>query len=142
MGDVEQAIVAPTSRWGQRLLFMATACYAVVLVVATHYPRPQEILQRVGAEHVFDKTQHLVAYGVLGLLTAATLASRGHWTFRNVLLLLTGLALFGALDEVTQPLFARFADPLDWGADCVGIAGGVLAVAAGAALARRGAATR
>jgi VanZ family protein len=134
MADVQQTIVPQPRRRLQRLLSMATAGYAIVLVIATHYPRPQEILLRLGAENVLDKTQHLVAYGGLGLLAAATLAAWGRWTLWNVFLLLAALVLFGVVDEVTQPLFARFADPLDWVADCAGLTSGVLAVAVGVAL--------
>jgi VanZ family protein len=39
------------------------------------------------------------------------------------------LAAFGAVDEITQPLFGRTADVLDWAADCAGIAVGLLLVA-------------
>jgi len=117
------------SRRLQRPLALATACYVVVLVAATHYPRPQEILERFGGNAPTDKTMHVVAYGVLGLLAAATLAAWGHWRLRNVFLVMVALALFGALDEATQPFFDRLADPLDWVGDCVGIVGGVLAVA-------------
>ena len=140
MADVQQTLVPPPRRQLQRLLSMATAGYAMVLVIATHYPRPQEILLSLGAENVLDKTQHLVAYGGLGLLAAATLAAWGRWTLWNVFLLLAALALFGGVDEVTQPLFARCADPLDWAADCAGLTSGVLAVAV--ALLGRGAAAR
>ena len=67
------------SRRLQRPLALATACYVFVLLAATHYPRPQEILERFGGNAPTDKTMHVVAYGVLGLLAAATLAAWGHW---------------------------------------------------------------
>lgn len=134
MGYVEEAIAPPTSRRLHRLLSLATVCYAVVLVIATHYPKPQEILLRLGAGGTSDKTQHVVAYAVLGLLAAATLGASGRWKLGNVLALMAALALFGCVDEVTQPLFARHADALDWLSDCAGILAGVLAAAAGMAL--------
>lgn len=134
MGDMERAIGSSAGPRLRRLLSLATAGYAIALAVATHYPRPQEILVRLGAGGVTDKTQHVVAYTVLGLLAAATLASWNRWALRNLVLLLGVLALFGAIDEVTQPLFGRMADPADWVGDCVGIVAGLLVAAVGVAV--------
>ncbi|MFM8708287.1 MAG: VanZ family protein, partial [Planctomycetia bacterium] len=117
---MERAIGSSAGPRLRRLLSLATAGYAIALAVATHYPRPQEILVRLGAGGVTDKVQHVVAYTVLGLLAAVTLASWNRWALRNLVLLLGVLALFGAIDEVTQPLFGRMADPADWVGDCVG----------------------
>jgi VanZ family protein len=134
MDPVQRSTNPFTGRRLRRLLALATAGYAVALVVATHYPRPQEILLRIGAGGVADKTQHVVAYTVLGLLAAATLASWNRLTFGNLVVLLGALALFGVFDEVTQPVFGRMADPADWVADCVGIVAGVLVAAVGVAV--------
>lgn len=136
MGEVERARGSSIGLRLRRLLSLATAAYAIALVVATHYPRPQEVLLRLGAEGVTDKTQHVVAYTVLALLAAATVASWNRWTIWNGVVLLGALALFGALDEVTQPVFGRIADPADWVGDCVGIVAGVLAVAVCVAVVR------
>jgi VanZ family protein len=133
MVESESETVFPIGHRLRLPLAWATACYVVVLVIGTHYPRPGELLSQVGAAGTPDKTLHVVAYGVLGLLAAATLAAWGRWTWRNLLLLAGGLALFGVVDEATQPLFERFADFFDWVADCEGIAIGLVAVAAGRA---------
>jgi VanZ family protein len=105
---------------------LATVGYTALLVFATHYPKPQDL---VGAELPPDKLLHFVAYGGLGFLCAGTLAATGRWSFRNLLLLAAGLCLFAAVDEITQPLpwFRRSADPLDWASDCLGIVAGMAA---------------
>jgi VanZ family protein len=131
-----------TTGWPTRLLAAATGAYACVLVFATHYPRPEELL---GRHHPSDKTLHFLAYGVLAGLAAATLATTTRWLPRGIARLAAGLAVFGALDEVTQPLFSRAADPLDWVYDCIGIGAGlaiVMACTAAVTAALRGAAPR
>jgi len=122
-----------TTGWPTRLFGAATAVYACVLVFMTHYPRPEEFDKLLG--HTPDKTLHFLAYGVLAGLAAATLATSGRWAARWIARLAAGLAAFGMLDEVTQPFFSRAADPLDWVYDCIGIAAGLVIVAACAAAA-------
>lgn len=118
------------------VLAMATTAFALALVFATHYPKPEELL---GRRLPPDKTLHFAAYAMLTTLAAATLAAAGRWTPTVLGRLGAGLAIFGLLDEATQPLFARSAEPLDWVFDCVGIATGLLVVAlVVAAVHRRG----
>jgi len=112
-----------------RLLSLATAAYVCVLAYATHHPRPQELIGE-GPDVPSDKSLHVMAYFVLGLLSSATLAAWRRWTLGNVVGLAVGLLVFGAADEITQPLFGRFADVADWFADCRGVLAGILAVAA------------
>ncbi|NCX97690.1 MAG: VanZ family protein [Planctomycetia bacterium] len=110
-----------------------TAAYTGVLVFATHYPRPEQLL---GTNLPADKTLHFLAYGALGLLAAALVAVSGRWSARRVAALAAGLAAFAAIDEVTQPWFGRSADPLDWVYDLIGLAAGIAAIAALNALLR------
>lgn len=119
-----------------RLLALATTAYVCVLVYATHHPRPQALIGE-GPGTPSDKALHLWAYSVLGLLSAATLAAWRPWTIRAAGALTAGLFAFGAADEITQPLFGRYADFRDWIADCGGSVAGVLAIAALVAVARR-----
>ena len=112
-------------RYRSSVLTAATAAYTAVLVAATHYPKPERL---VGRNPPSDKLLHFIAYGVLGTLAAAALRSRGRWSGRTLAALAGGLAVFAAIDELTQPFFAREADPLDWVFDCIGIAGGILLV--------------
>ena len=124
------------SRWPFRLAATATVAYTCVLVFATHYPKPQELL---GANAPSDKTLHVLAYFVLATLVGLTLAAAGRWTGGGVARAAIGMAIFGALDEATQPLpwFRRAADPLDWVFDLGGIALGLTMIAVLVALARR-----
>jgi VanZ family protein len=112
--------------WVARLLVAATTAYTLVLVFATHYPKPEELL---GPKALPDKLLHLLAYATLAILAGATLVMSGHWSLRGVAGLAAMLAAFGALDEITQPFFSRDAEPLDWVYDCGGIAAGLLFVA-------------
>jgi VanZ family protein len=113
----------------QRLFSLATAAYVCVLVYATHHPRPQELIG-AGPGVPSDKSLHFIAYFVLGVLASATLAAWRRWTLGDVVGLALGLLLFAAADEITQPLFGRFADVADWFADCRGVLAGILAMAA------------
>jgi len=109
-----------------RGLAALTAAYTMVLVWATHYPKPEQFL---GANPPSDKTLHLLAYGALALLAAGTIALAGRWTAARGAGLGAALAAFAVVDELTQPLFARDAEPLDWVFDCLGIGIGIAAVA-------------
>jgi VanZ family protein len=117
-----------------RLLAAALAAYMGLLVFATHYPRPEELL---GPNPPSDKTLHFVAYAVLAVLAAATWLTARRTASRGIATLAIALAAFGAVDEVTQPFFRRHADPLDWVYDCIGIAIGITLVAVSAAVIRR-----
>jgi VanZ family protein len=103
-------------------LFGLTACYSLLLVWATHHPKPENLL---GPNPPSDKALHFMAYGVLGFLMAATLAASRHWSRRNAVVLAVALALAAVIDESTQPLFGRAAEVLDWVFDLIGIAGGM-----------------
>jgi VanZ family protein len=131
-------MTSAATRWGSALV---NAAYAVVLVFATHYPRPDELVPQIAL--VSDKLLHFAAYGVLGSLTMATfLAWRGAPRPAAIAGLFAGLALFAVGDEVTQPLFSRAAEPLDWVADCLGLAVGMLVTGMAVAAAVRLAASR
>lgn len=104
-----------------RLATWALAAYAAVLFTATHVPLPPGVLDRGPS----DKTLHLAAYFVLGLLSAARLRLRGRsgrvwiaWWF--------GLLAVAAGDELTQPWVGRIADWQDWLADAIGTSAALL----------------
>ena len=111
-----------------RVLAAGSLGYTAVLVFLTHYPKPQDLL---GEDLPPDKMLHFLAYGVLGFLVTAAVVTRGRWSWRTAGLTALALAGFAALDEVTQPLFGRSAEPLDWIWDLAGLAAGIVAVAAG-----------
>jgi VanZ family protein len=105
-----------------RPLAALTGAYTGLLVFATHYPKPEQLL---GTNLPSDKTLHFLAYGALGLLAAALVAVSGRWSAQRVAALAAGLVAFAAIDEVTQPWFGRFAEPLDWVYDLIGLAAGI-----------------
>jgi VanZ family protein len=121
------------SRWPFRLAATATVAYTVVLVFATHYPKPQELL---GTNAPSDKTLHVLAYAMLAGLVGLTLVAAGRWTGGAIARVAVGMAIFGVIDEITQPLpwFRRAADPLDWAFDLGGVALGLTAVAVAVAV--------
>lgn len=119
----EAAFFAVFRRGG--LVFLAAA-YAITLVLATHYPKPEQLLGRYG--HA-DKLLHVVAYFLLAVFVATAVWGAGRWSRRAAVVVAIALAGFGAIDEITQPLFGRTADVLDWAADCAGISAGILLVA-------------
>lgn len=107
-------------------LCAVTVGYAAVLVWATHHPKPGDLL---GPNPPPDKLLHFGAYGVLGFLVAATVASSGRWSRRTAVILAVCLALAGGVDEATQPMFGRSADALDWVYDIIGLFAGIAALA-------------
>ncbi len=99
--------------------------YWLTLITATHIPRVPEPL----GFRPSDKVVHLLAYAVLGALVGMAWSLRWVLGWRAALGLWVLLAVHGALDEVTQPIFGRHADTLDWYADMLGAALGLAAVA-------------
>ena len=117
-----------------RMLAVVTLGYTLVLVWATHYPKPELLL---GPSAPSDKTLHFIAYGVLAALVTGTLAVARRRTLLRSAMLPAGLATFAVVDEITQPFFNRHADPIDWVYDCLGIAIGLVAVTVAVAAVRR-----
>jgi len=115
-------------------LRLVTAAYAVALVVATHIPR-LKVSFDIATPLPPDKFLHFVAYGMLGFLVGLLAAEKSHNWRRSFPYAWAVIAVFALLDEATQPLFGRTAEPLDWIADLVGGAAGL-----GAAVAMAGAA--
>jgi VanZ family protein len=74
-----------------------------------------------------DKIQHFLAYGVLGFLLTATLATWRPWSWRLVAGGIAIAALYGIFDELTQTLVGRTADLKDWIADVAGATAGSVA---------------
>ena len=137
----------PGGRLPAACLAVATATYASILLVATHYPRPQVVIDRIMEQPAVrnvvrappsDTTMHLWAYAPLAMLAGATAVAGGWRSARSLVGLAAALALFAMLDQATQPLpwFRRTADIRDWISDCLGIAIG-LAVVTWAANRRR-----
>jgi len=99
--------------WGVRA---GLVLFWLAVFGATH--TPVQHLPHTGVSN--DKLQHLLAYAVLGALLTSALATLRPWSWRLVLLAIAIAAAYGVLDELTQLLVGRTADPKDWIADVVG----------------------
>lgn len=95
--------------------------YVAVLLTLTHLPKPPGVF-----EGHSDKTLHFLAYTTLACLSY--IASALTWSDRKHLLIrvFIACAVFGALDESTQPFFGRHADIRDYLFDLLGIGSGLL----------------
>jgi VanZ family protein len=108
------------------ILWMVCAAYWVALFTLTHLPRVPAIGQRVQ-----DKLAHFLAYGVLaGVLYVVLWASKSPRK-RTAYFVVTVTLLYGAMDEITQPIVGRSCELDDWLADAAGV---VLAVGVFASL--------
>lgn len=103
--------------------------WAAVILIGTSWPRLQMPSFEDG-----DKVVHALAYTVLGVLTTRAALMRRRTT-ANLALVIAGIALFGALDELHQAWIpGRFPSMADWWADAIGgAAGSVLSWASRAA---------
>ena len=72
-----------------------------------------------------DKTLHVVAYFLLAGFFLLTLIARGKPRPRRIILVVAVMAVYGAFDELTQPIVNRTAAWGDWFAD---VAGTILAI--------------
>jgi VanZ family protein len=89
----------------------------ITLFCATHLPVPDDAEEIVST---FDKVIHASSYCILTVLTClAWLPARPG--FRHITLLISGLLLFAAFDEITQALVHRSPDVEDWKSDASGI---------------------
>lgn len=108
-----------------RMILIAWATVALYVLVAlcmTHMPKaPADLLEEVG-----DKKLHTAGYFVYAALIY--IAAGLTWPrFRPLaLLVVLGLALWAAADEITQPYFGRDCDILDWRADMIGVIAAVV----------------
>ena len=100
-----------------RVLLIALVVAWLAAFVGTHWPRG-----KLPSPGVSDKSLHALGYFVLGSLFHLALAARGVARRRRVAILIGVLAVYGALDEITQPLWPihRHASFGDWLADLGG----------------------
>lgn len=101
----------------RRAILIACVVAWLAEVVATHIPAP-----RAPHLHVSDKVVHTVAYFLLGGLFWLTLLAYGMRRWKRTLYVLVTLAVYAALDELTQELVTgRHAAVGDWLADMIGL---------------------
>jgi len=102
------------------------AGFVLVLLTATHLPPSSTLLPP--EEHNIDKLYHFTAYAILaGLLATAWQLSTGILTARHLRWAWCAVAIFAALDEITQIAVNRDCSIWDWTADVAGAACGLLA---------------
>jgi VanZ family protein len=91
--------------------------YWPMIFIGTHLPRPPEI--RI---YGHDKTLHFCAYFLLTLMfwLARYGARRPSFLRRGLYFTILLMALYGAMDEITQPLAHRTTDLMDWISDVSG----------------------
>jgi VanZ family protein len=100
--------------------------FVLALLTATHLPPDSPLLPN----EIFgiDKVFHFTAYAILaGLLATAWQFSSGILTSRHLRWVWCAVAIFGALDELTQIPVGRDCSIWDWTADAIGAACGLLA---------------
>ena len=109
-------------RW---IVWAATGVFWTICVWLTHVavlpPLPPPI-------PVYDKARHFLGYGALA---GAWYLSYWVWkpqSTRIWLAVLVTSAVYGALDELTQPPFGRTCDFYDWLADMGGTATAIVAM--------------
>jgi VanZ family protein len=105
----------------KRISLAVLVVYWIAMFAATHLPLVQP---PVTLRHA-DKLVHAGMYAVLALLLAVVWSQRATLSWRGIFGILALLAIYGALDEATQPLVGRTADVLDWLADVAGSIGGL-----------------
>ncbi|MCC6491910.1 MAG: VanZ family protein [Pirellulales bacterium] len=119
-------------RFAARARTLALA-YLILLFVGTHVPMPPE--------QVVDMSDKLLHFSGYALLTVVVLAgwelSIGVLEAKHYFAVWLAGTLYGAIDELTQPMVGRTCDVNDWAADVAGLLGGLLAFGIGAAIVRR-----
>jgi VanZ family protein len=121
------------ANWPQKISLATLAVYWIALFVATHVPRLEPPLSLPHG----DKWLHATAFAGLTLLLALAWSLRRPFAWRSWLAVLALLAVYAALDEITQSLVGRNTDAADWLADVVGIVVGLTIFLAGRALLQR-----
>jgi VanZ family protein len=99
------------------------AGFVLILLTGTHWP----LNSLPEAPRNIDKLFHFTAYAILaGLLATTWQLSSGILTARHLRWVWCAVAIFGALDELTQIAVGRDCSIWDWLADAAGAAVGIL----------------
>jgi VanZ family protein len=113
--------VSTTGPWYYRTVRSLTAIYWSGIFILTHLPPAGLPPVRVS-----DRLAHFMVYLLLSVLLWASLWSGRRAVGRLGATVIGTALLYGALDELTQPLVGRFASLDDWLADAGGVLVGVL----------------
>jgi VanZ family protein len=115
----------PLRRRVHVLFQVAVVGYWLAMFCATHVPRV-EVVKQIPAT---DKELHFSGYFVLGLLLPFWRLPVPPMTVQRMLRVWCVVALYGAIDELLQVPVGRSCEVLDWCADAIGAAGGVIVAA-------------
>jgi len=101
----------------RRLIQVLLGAYWLLIFTLTHLP-PKHLPH----VNLWDKAEHLLAYGALGgLLFLALWAMRPNLVQIGIVALAIGM-MYGAIDEWLQIPVGRDCDLQDWFADTTGVA--------------------
>lgn len=107
------------------LAWAATIAFWIASFIATHIPA-----QRLPDVRVNDKTVHFIAYFILAaLLYISTRLTNPARTWLGATVIAIAM-IYGAIDELLQPLVGRNADMDDWLYDVAGATCAVFLLAA------------
>lgn len=101
-----------------RYTLAVLVCYWLTMFTLTHMPPGA-----IRSVQVSDKIQHFAGYMILAVLLDITLFAKLHSSRAWITLII--VLLYGAFDEMLQPLTHRTADLADWFADGAGAAAGI-----------------
>jgi len=100
------------------------AGYLMALLTGTHLPPGTPVLPLIEG---IDKVCHFSAYAILAALIATTWqVAAGHLMNAHLRWVWAGVAILGAIDELTQIPVGRDCSFWDWVADIFGAAVGLL----------------
>ncbi len=94
---------------------VALIAYWITMFTLTHIP-----MEGVQTFNASDKLLHITAYAVLGTLLGICLHFWGWKSLPIWLMITVTVAVYGAIDETTQPWFGRQMDFKDWVCDLIG----------------------
>lgn len=122
----------PSRRLANRWIGPILGIYWLIAFSGTHLPGNSLPNRPWG-----DKLDHMAGYAILGFLICLWLGLSRPWIrFSPAWALLIAL-VYGAIDEITQPIVFRVADLGDWVADAIGATVGVAVGTIIVAIARR-----
>ena len=111
----------PTATAGKLIVRGLLAVYWLLLLVGTHLSWESE----PSIALLSDKVLHFAGFAGLALLLAWMLSFRSELTKTRAVIVVVICGLYGAIDELTQPLSGRSCEFNDWLADLAGAAAGV-----------------
>lgn len=125
-------MIPPRLHRMRRAMLAITTLLWLGAFIATHVPT-----HRLPGHLPGDVTLHLVGYLGLAAAVLLTMAFYAKPRRRRIATIFIVMAVYGAIDEITQPLVGRYAAWKDWAADLAGTALAVLIVEALLALLTR-----